>query len=313
MLSNTGISPWAFLARWVPFVVWGREELAVALDWTDFKADDHSTLGLYLVTERGRATPLIRQTGTKSKMMGWQRTFEEDVLRRLRELVPSDVRVTVLADRGCGDVALYRFIRELGFRFVIRFRRSFVVASPEGSVGPAKGWTQGNGAALQVSHARVTRSRYELGSFVPVKKPRMKEAWHLAVSDEDIAASDAFALYSRRFTIEEAFRDTKAPRYGWGLAATHIRDGDRRDRLLLVAALAHELLSLLGRAGEETDSTELSRSTRVKKRTHSLLPQGWSYCGMIPTMKEERLISLLKRFSELLRLEPALDLLQAPV
>ena len=51
----------------------------------------------------------------------------------------------------------------------------------------------------------------------------------------------------------------------------------------------------------------------MKKRTHSLLTQGWSYYGMIPTMKEERLISLLKRFSELLRLEPALDLLQAPV
>lgn len=99
-----------------------------------------------------------------------------------------------------------------GHRSIIRFRGTIVVASPEGPVGPASEWTPGNGSALQVYRARVTRSRYELGSFVTMKKPRMKEAWHLAVSDEDLAAADAIDLYSRRFTIEEAFRDTKDPR-----------------------------------------------------------------------------------------------------
>lgn len=310
LLSNTGISPWTFFERWVPFVTRGRQELVVALDWTDFEADDHSTLGLYLATERGRATPLIWHTGYKSQMKGWQRKFEEDVLRRLRELVPNDVRVTVLADRGFGDVDLYEFIKTLGFRFVIRFRGNIVVSSPEGSVGPANGWTPGNGSALQVHHARVTRSKYELGSFVTVKKLRMKEPWHLAVSDADISAMDAVALYSRRFTIEEAFRDTKDPRYGWGLAATHVHDGDRRDRLLLVAALAHELLSLLGQAGEDTGLDRTLKVNTVKKRTHSLLTQGWSYFGMLPTMKEERLKPLLARFAQLLALEPSLDLLQ---
>lgn len=311
LLSNTGLSPWVFFERWVPFVTRERSELTVALDWTDFEADDHSTLGLYLITERGRATPLIWRTGYKSEMKGWQRAFEEDVLQRLRELVPADVRVTVLADRGFADVALYKFIRALGFRFVIRFRGAIIVESAEGSVGPASGWTQGNGVALLLPKARVTRTRYELGSVVTVKKAKMKEAWHLAVSDENVTAAEAIDLYAKRFTIEEAFRDTKDPRFGWGLSATHVRDGDRRDRLLLVAALAHELLSLLGRAGEETGLDRTLKVNTAKKRTHSLLTQGWSYFGMIPTMKEERLVPFLKRFSELLALEPILDLLQA--
>lgn len=309
LLSNTGLSPWDFFARWVPFITRERSDLTVALDWTDFEADDHSTLGLYLVTERGRATPLIWRTGYKSEMKGWQRAFEEDVLRRLRELVPAGTSVTVLADRGFADVELYRLIRELGFRFVIRFRGAIVVESREGSVGPASGWTPGNGSALLLPHARVTRSRYELGSVVTVKKAKMKDAWHLAVSDENITAAEAIDLYAKRFTIEEAFRDTKDPRFGWGLSATHVRDGDRRDRLLLVAALAHELLSLLGRAGEETGLDRTLKVNTAKKRTHSLLTQGWSYFGMIPTMKEARLEPFLKRFSELLALEPTLDLL----
>ncbi len=39
----------------------------------------------------------------------------------------------------------------------------------------------------------------------------MKEAWHLAVSN-DRPADEAIRLYSKRFTIEKRFRDTKDPR-----------------------------------------------------------------------------------------------------
>lgn len=77
-----------------------------------------------------------------------------------------------------------------------------------------------------------------------------------------------------------------------------------------MAALAHELLSLLGRAVEETGLDRPLKVNTAKKRTHSLLTQGWSYFGMIPTMKEERLRPLIKHFAELLELEPTLDLLQ---
>jgi len=57
-------------------------------------------------------------------------------------------------------------------------------------------------------------------------------------------------FYSRRFTIEEVFRDTKDLHFGLGLSATHIRDERRRDRLLLLVAIGHRLLTLLGAASE---------------------------------------------------------------
>lgn len=307
LLSNTRPSVWDFFSSWVPYVIRGRQELVVALDWTDFDADDHSTLCLYLITERSRATPLMWVTGFKSEMKGWQRAFEEDLLSKFRQLVPLETKVTVLADRGFGDAALYEFLREKGFHFVIRFRGTIIVENAEGSVGPAKGWTPGNGRALQLPGARVTRSRYELGSVVTVKRSRMKEAWHLAVSD-DRTADEAIRLYSKRFTIEETFRDTKDPRYGWGLSATHVRNAERRDRLLLIAAIGHEYLTLLGQAGEDIGLDRMLKVNTVKTRTHSLLTQGWSYFGMIPRMGDDRLKPLIERFIQLLAGEPALSL-----
>lgn len=307
LLSNTRLSVWDFFGRWVPYVIRARQELVVALDWTDFDADDHSTLCLYLVTERSRATPLMWVTALKSEMKGWQRAFEEDLLARFRQLVPRELKVTVLADRGFGDAKLYETLRDHGFHFVIRFRGTIIVESAEGSVGPAKGWTPGNGRALRLPGARVTRSRYEVGSVVTVKRTGMKEAWHLAVSD-DTPADEAIRLYSKRFTIEETFRDTKDPRYGWGLSATHVRSAERRDRLLLIAALAHEYLTLLGQAGEDIGLDRTLKVNTVKKRTHSLLTQGTAYYGMLPYMREERLKPLIERFSQLLTGEPALTL-----
>lgn len=68
LLSNTGISPDGFFEHWVPFVVGAREDVQVALDWTDFDADDHTTIALYLLTSHGRATPLLWRTVTKSTL-----------------------------------------------------------------------------------------------------------------------------------------------------------------------------------------------------------------------------------------------------
>lgn len=310
LLSNTKLSVWEFFGKWVPRMLDSKREVLVALDWTDFEGDDHSTACLYLVTERSRATPLLWVTAYKSELLGWQRDFEEQLLLRLRELVPADVKVTVLADRGFGDVELYEFMTRLGFDYIVRFRGSIVVESPGGSIGPAKGWTPGNGRALKVSGARLTRSRYEVGSFVTVRRSRMKEAWHLAVSSPEMDANTAIKLYGRRFTIEETFRDTKDPRYGWGLAATHVRSADRRDRLLLIAALAHEYLTLLGQAGEDTGLDRMLKVNTAKKRTHSLLTQGWSYYGMIPTMRDDQFRPLIERFLELLSFTQELQLVE---
>ena len=108
-------------------------------------------------------------------------------------------------------------------------------------------------------------------------------------------------LYGRRFTIEERYRDTKDPRYGRGLSGVRVSDPDRRDRLLLVDAIAGALLTLLGAAGESIGMDQMLKVNTVKRRTHSLPRQGLHYYLSIPMMKDEQLEPLMAAFANLLR------------
>ncbi|HEU4410419.1 MAG TPA: hypothetical protein VFS43_34510 [Polyangiaceae bacterium] len=51
-----------------------------------------------------------------------------------------------------------------------------------------------------------------------------------------------------RWALEETFRNPKDIHFGLGPSATHVGSCDRRGRLLLLAAIAHALLTLLGAA-----------------------------------------------------------------
>jgi hypothetical protein len=127
----------------------------------------------------------------------------------------------------------------------------------------------------------------------------MKEAWFLASSRADMKGPDIIALYGKRFTIEETFRDIKDARFGMGLKATHIGDPARRDRLLLIAAIAQSLLCLLGAAAEETGFDRMLKANTSKRRTHSLLTQGTYWYGAIPNMPDEWLETMMSAFGRL--------------
>jgi hypothetical protein len=44
LLSNGGLVVDSVLASWIAFVVGAREQIVLAMDWTEFDDDDHSTL-----------------------------------------------------------------------------------------------------------------------------------------------------------------------------------------------------------------------------------------------------------------------------
>jgi len=74
-----------------------------AMDWTDFVADDQTTLALNLVTRHGRATPLLWLTVPKDELA---QRLRDLCLSRLAEVLPPGLAVTILADRGFGDTRL---------------------------------------------------------------------------------------------------------------------------------------------------------------------------------------------------------------
>ncbi len=307
LLSNAAIKPWIFFEYWVPFLVREQSEIVVALDWTDFAADDHTTIVLSLVTSHGRATPLLWSTTIKSQLGELRNQCEDDLLVRLRDVLPAEVKkVTVLADRGFGDSKLYGFLENLGFEYVIRFRSCINVTNAKGVTRPAIEWLQEGGRARLLKGAGVTTGEHRVAAVVCTQAQGMKDAWCLATSRSDLPASAIVKLYGRRFTIEENFRDTKDLRFGMGLSSTHVREPERRDRLLLLSAIASTLISLLGAAGERIGMDRMLKVNTAKKRTHSLLRQGLYYYGAIPNMREDELSKLVEAFGNLLREEPAM-------
>ena len=298
LLSNPGFNVWELFAHWVPYVLAATQDIVVALDWTEFDADGHSTIALYLVTTHGRATPLVWMTVPKARLKGRRNDDEHTVLMRLHEVLPPGVKVTVLADRGFGDQHLYGFLTDLGFAFIIRFRGGVTVESGDGEVRTAHAWVPTNGRPRHLPAARVTADRTRVDAVVCVKAKGMKDAWCLAVGGGTRTGATAVKLYARRFTIEETFRDTKDPRYGLGLSATHVHDVRRRDRLLLICAMAMTLLTVLGAAGESVGMDRMLTANTVKTRTHSLFRQGCHYYAAIPAMKQALLEPLVRRFGE---------------
>ncbi|NOJ80396.1 transposase [Myxococcus xanthus] len=222
-----------------------------------------------------RATPLIWHTATKSGLKGNRSDAEDMVLARLREVLPA--HVSKVADRGFGDVALYAQFTEWNWDFVIRFQGVIQVECEDGEARKAKDWLQVQVRARKLNRARVTDTRYLLPAVVAVKQKGMKDAWFLASSMGDASATGIIKLYGRRFTIEEAFRDQKDWWMGMGLGHVRIGDCDRRDRMLLISAMAVVLLTLLGAASEAPGLDRDLKVNTVKHRSHSLFNQGVCY------------------------------------
>jgi len=298
MLSNNGIDVWDSFARWVPHQIGQRRDILVAMDWTDFDHDDQATLALHLVTGQGRASPLIWLTVWKDELTKQRNDFEDACLRRLAELLPAGCRATILADRGFGDQKLFSFLAELGFGYVIRFRGNIRVTDAEGTTRPAAEWVGKGGRARKLKDARVTAKGQQVGAVLCVHAKDMKEPWCLATSERDAIAAMLVNHYSKRWTIEPQFRDTKDLRFGMGLSSTRISEPTRRDRLLLVSALATALLTLLGAVGESLGMDRLLKSNTSTTRTHSLFRQGCMLYELIPNMPEQRLVPLIEEFAK---------------
>jgi hypothetical protein len=201
LLSNGGFDVWKLFGTWVPFVLAERTEAVIALDWTDFEKDDQESLVASLVTRHGRATPLVWTRLVKSASAGNRQLTEDLVLQRLRELIPSHVQVTVLADRGFADAKFYALLKQLDFEYVVRFRSDVLVTSEQGESKPAAQWVPEGGRAKVLRGARVTAAGAQVGAVVCVKRKGMKESWCLATSFNEAAAQEVMDTYGRRFTI----------------------------------------------------------------------------------------------------------------
>jgi len=304
LFSNRAIKVWLFFGLWVPHVIGARKEIVVALDWTNFDADGHVTLALNLVTRHGRAIPLLWRTFEQSRLKNNQADYEDNLLRRLNETAPEGVAITILADRGFGNTRLFALMDKLGFDYIIRLRGNIHVTSAKGVTANAQDWVGAGGRARTLRKATVTEDHFPVPTVVCIQAKDMKDSWCLCSSDPKATSKQLVKYYAKRWGIETCFRDAKDWRFGKGLSYVRIGNTERRDRLLLMSAMATVLLTLLGEAGEALGLDRLLKANTSKKRTHSLHRQGCMWYQLIPNMPEERLHALMGEFGELIRQQP---------
>ena len=234
----------------------------------------------------------------KSELKNQRNEHEYQVIRRLHELLPVDTKITLLADRGFGDQKLFTYLGLLGWSYAIRFRQAIHLTVAERTL-PASKWVPITGHAKMLRDVLITGKKTSIPAVVLKHQKGMKEAWCIATDRTDLGAAGVVQLYARRFTIEETFRDIKDNHFGMGLSATHIGTPERRDRVLLLSAVAQALLTLLGAAGEACGLDRTLKANTVKTRTMSLFNQGTYWYRAIPNMREERLVPLMREFGKL--------------
>ena len=213
------------------------------------------------------------------------------------------MKVTVVADRGFGDCKLFLRVDDgagLRIRDSVAWRHLRDECGGRTANGCRVGRRRGACAAAG-GGARVTDT-YELpvGVVVCVQDPKMDEPWCLVASEATVPTRVLIRYYGKRWGIEAGFRDIKDMRFGMGLSSMHVSRPDRRDRLLLISALAIAVLSLLGAAGERIGYDRWLKANTVKRRTHSLFRQGLMLYHHLPNWPEDRIRPLMETFGNML-------------
>jgi DDE family transposase len=221
-----------------------RPSLLIAFDWTEIR-NFHTLMAA--AVQRGRAVPLLWASYPEWVLHKSQNNLEEGLLLLLRDMIPAEVEVVLLADRGFGRTELARTCQRLGFHYVIRITPDVCIECPSHR-GNLKDYPVRKGMQRflkDVQYRQRDPVRQHVAIYWKIGLPKKRdEPWFL-MTDLRRKVETLTLLYGKRMTVEELFRDDKNKRNGFALRHTKITQADRLDRLLILA-LAYWLLVGLG-------------------------------------------------------------------
>jgi hypothetical protein len=240
-LKNPGVSVLPVF-RAAAAVIWphrpGGERtnlLPIAIDWTKLRKF-HVIFAA--VPRRKRALPLAFGVYHPKNLRHSQNKLERGLCTLAASLLPKHILPLFIADAGFGQTEFIRWLQHKGFRYVIRLRPETLIRY-RGSVLRLGSLNTIEGAPILLSGVRY-RSKNPV--VINIVISRLGDSiWYLATSFND--AEQTVAWYTKRFWIEEMFRDLKST---LGLRRAFLKDEMRLTRLLLGYQLAYLILSLIG-------------------------------------------------------------------
>ena len=238
----------------------GPKTLVLALDGSTL-TDRFDVLSISVVT-RGCGIR-VAWTMLQGHTPGEWRPHWERMLAQLRDVVPAEWTVLVMADRGLYAPWLFEAIRANGWHPLLRVKKNvtFRAEGEEcfGSMGqrvkkPGGRWKgQGEWSETGGRMSGTLVARWEAGYDEPI----------FAVTDLPPRQAQA-AWYQMRFWIEDDYKDGKRGWFHW--EQTKMTDPGRASRLWLVLALALQHAIVLG---SELEAREQAREANRHRKGSS--------------------------------------------
>jgi hypothetical protein len=166
------------------------------------------------------------------------------MLRKVAKLLPPQVRVTLLCDRGLSWPVVMDCARKLGWGHVMRLQRTTRVTLPNGRVVAAGELVKRRGGQWRGQVRIFKKAGWRAARLSVCWDRRSKEPWILAAREDGPSGLHAASAYAKRSWCEESFRDEKSSGFRWN--ESHVREPVRAMRLVLVMVLATLLSISLG-------------------------------------------------------------------
>jgi hypothetical protein len=300
----------------------GQKRPAIIIDWSGLTPCGafHFLRASFAVD--GRSLTLYDQAYPLSEYC--KERVHKSFLSQLKKLIPADCRPIVITDAGFRN-SWFKAIKELGWDFIGRVRnKTHYCIENETTWNPVKS------LYIRATNKPALIGRAQLAQFNPIacnlhivkqeKKYREKrnligkkvrcsssikheirenEPWLIAtsLSAGDFNTNVVIAIYKKRMQIEEAFRDLKNTRNGFGLRHCRSFHVERLNVALLIASLAMLALWVFGNAAKQKNIHH-SYQANTEKRSNvlSVILIGWQTLirGEVKFTRRELMVALRK-------------------
>jgi hypothetical protein len=234
-----------------------RQIILLSLDQTDL--DDRMAVLMLTVRLGDRSLPLawLVEAGAANIAFPQQKIL----LDKVREWIPADATVMLLADRFSPSVGLFQWLKTQDWHYRLRLKGSLVVDTGLGDEATTGQLAQ-NHTARYWPNARLFSFGDVMTNIGIVHDEGHPEPWIIAM---DCSPTRSAVLdYGSRWAIEPTFSDFKSR--GFQLEDSHLKHPARLERLILIMALAMHWCVRVGY------HDAVQRPTPLEKKPKSKLP-----------------------------------------
>lgn len=217
-----------------------HDELVISIDGST--AGQGCMVLMLSVIYQKRAVPVI-WTVVKAKKGHLPEATHQELLSRLAQIVPMDVRITIVGDGEYDGCQWQADILSYGWNYVLRTGSAKLIGEengemlPVGQLAPAAGST-----TFMLYDMCFTQHQYGLVNVLVWHERRHKQAIYL-LSNLDFPPLIQ-RLYKKRFYIETFFSDQKSR--GFHIQRSKLADPERLAKLLIATCLAYIFCILAG-------------------------------------------------------------------